>query len=187
MPRTPPQRAHPARKFRLPRQDGSCYPSPIAPFRCGCPETRSVTIVTMFPFFRKPATPPAEPDKRYHFDQNYKVDPKAFLTDVLNCDAFKTFLQTELGGARVSSVEDSYSCHFVVTLAVPRYEHPVVLYVGVIPTSFFMGIAISVLRDDNPWCRTKLSVDGRAHTWDLAGAIDAFRSIFQAIENEAGK
>lgn len=141
----------------------------------------------MFSFFRKPAPPPAEPDKRYHFDQNYKVDPKAFLSEVLNCEAFKTFLRTELGGARVSSVEDSYSCHFVVTLAVPRYDHPVVLYVGVIPTSFFMGIAISVLRDDNPWCRTKLSVNGRAHTWDFTGAVDAFRSIFQAIKNETGK
>lgn len=141
----------------------------------------------MFSFFRKPATPPAEPDKRYHFDQNYKVDPKAFLSEVLNCEAFKTFLQTELGGARVSSVEDSYSFHFVVTLAVPRYDHPVVLYVGVIPTSFFMGIAISVLRDDNPWCRTKLSVNGRAHTWDFTGAVDAFREMVCRIEEELKK
>ena len=147
----------------------------------------------MFSFFKRLFAPPApqptssNTDSKYHFDQNYHVDPRKFLDDVLVDDAFTRLLAEDLGGARVKKIEPRYPNHYDVTVTGPRWPHPVVLYVGVIPTSFSMAVAIAVFQKDNPGLREKVNAEGHAHTWDHTGAVDAFREAFRMIEEEMEK
>ncbi len=148
----------------------------------------------MFSFFRnlfaQPPAPPPQPaktDSEYHFNQNFQVDPRKFLDEIFDDDAFKRLLAEDLGGARVEKVEPSYHLQYNVTVAGPRWPHPVVLFVGIMPTAFCMAVPITVFKKANPMLRETVRTTGQAHTWDHSGAVNAFREAFRKIEEAAKK